>query len=264
MIIIEYINATKNDDYCHFIDCPWYIFAAWQQTKIFNLLVETGKNVVILRKSMTTLYQPDRASGQPPMPDRQHLFSRRQAPMAMAATASRSSGNHGSIAIIGALFFVFGFVTWLNGPLISFSRLAFDVSETAAFLIPFAFYISYFCLALPSAAILKKTGMKKGMAVGLFVMAMGAVVFGQFTTQRIYPGAVTGIFMIGAGLAILQTAANPYISIVGPIESAAQRIAVMGICNKVAGILAPIVLGTFVLRGMGDLAAQVQGADAAT
>ena len=151
-------------------------------------------------------------------------------------TATGPRSHYGSIAIIGALFFIFGFVTWLNGPLISFARLAFDVSESLAFLIPSAFYISYFCLALPSSLILKKTGMKKGMALGLFLMAVGAVVFGQYTTARVYGGAVGGIFVIGAGLAILQTAVNPYISILGPIEGAAQRIAVMGICNKVAGI----------------------------
>jgi glucose/galactose transporter len=80
----------------------------------------------------------------------------------------------------------------------------------------------------------------------------------------VYPGAVAGIFMIGAGLAILQTAVNPYISILGPIEGAAQRIAVMGICNKVAGILAPLVIGALVMHGMGDLSAQIGGADAAT
>jgi glucose/galactose transporter len=94
-------------------------------------------------------------------------------------------------------------------------------------------------------------------------MAIGAVVFGHYTTLRVYPGAVGGVFVIGAGLAILQTAANPYISILGPIESAAQRIAVMGICNKTAGILAPLLIGTFVMHGMGDLAAEVAGADAA-
>ena len=183
--------------------------------------------------------------------------------MAVAATAPKAAGQAGSIAIVGLLFFIFGFVTWLNGPLISFARLAFDVSESLAFLIPSAFYISYFCLALPSSLILKATGMKKGMALGLFVMAVGAAVFGQYTTMRAYPGAVAGVFVIGAGLAILQTASNPYISILGPIESAAQRIAVMGICNKVAGILAPILIGTFVLHGMGDLAAQVAATDAA-
>jgi glucose/galactose transporter len=183
--------------------------------------------------------------------------------MAVAASASKPAGNTGSIAIIGLLFFIFGFVTWLNGPLISFAKLAFDVSEALAFLIPSAFYISYFCLALPASWVLRRTGMKKGMALGLFVMAVGAVVFGHYTTLRVYPGAVAGVFAIGAGLAILQTAANPYISILGPIESAAQRIAVMGICNKTAGILAPLLIGTFVMHGMGDLAAEVAGADAA-
>ncbi|HVI57876.1 MAG TPA: sugar MFS transporter [Luteimonas sp.] len=183
--------------------------------------------------------------------------------MAVVATASKSAGTAGSIAIIGLLFFIFGFVTWLNGPLISFARLAFDVSEALAFLIPSAFYISYFCLALPSSWLLRRTGMKKGMALGLLVMAVGAAVFGECTTARVYPGAVGGVFLIGAGLAILQTAANPYISILGPIESAAQRIAVMGICNKCAGILAPLLIGAFVLHGMGDLAAQVAGTDAA-
>lgn len=179
-----------------------------------------------------------------------------------AAAAPRS--NHAAIAIVGALFFTFGFVTWLNGPLIQFAKLAFEVSDTLAFLIPFAFYISYFCLAMPSSAILRRTGMKKGMALGLFAMAIGAVVFGQYTTGRVYAGAVAGIFIIGAGLAILQTASNPYISILGPIEGAAQRIAIMGICNKLAGIAAPVVIGALVLHGMGDLSAQVANADAAT
>jgi glucose/galactose transporter len=184
--------------------------------------------------------------------------------MSTPIPGAAASRNYGSIAIIGALFFIFGFVTWLNGPLISFAKLAFDVSDTLAFLIPSAFYISYFFLALPSSVILRKTGMKKGMALGLFLMAIGALVFGQYTTARVYTGAVAGVFMIGAGLAILQTAANPYISILGPIEGAAQRIAVMGICNKVAGILAPLMLGAVVMHGMGDLAAQVAAADAAT
>ena len=181
-----------------------------------------------------------------------------------SSAVSTSRRHYGPIAIVGALFFIFGFVTWLNGPLISFAKLAFNVSETLAFLIPSAFYISYFCLALPSSVILRRTGMKKGMALGLFLMAVGAFVFGQYTTARVYPGAVAGIFVIGAGLAILQTAVNPYISILGPIEGAAQRIAVMGICNKLAGWAAPYVIGTLVMHGMGDVASRVANADAVT
>ncbi len=158
------------------------------------------------------------------------------------------------------LFFIFGFVTWLNGPLITFVKLAFDLTDINAFLVPMAFYLSYFFLALPSSWILRSTGMKKGMALGLFVMAVGAAMFGQFATMRIYPGALTGLFVIGAGLSLLQTASNPYISILGPIDSAAQRIAIMGICNKFEGILAPLLLGTLVLAGIGDLADRVAAA----
>jgi len=166
----------------------------------------------------------------------------------------------GPMIIIGVLFFIFGFVTWLNGPLIIFVKLAFNLNDVYAFLVPFAFYISYLVFSLPASAVLRRTGMKKGIAIGLFVMAIGASAFGQFATMRVYPGALTGLFVMGAGLSMLQTASNPYISILGPIESAAQRIAFMGICNKVAGILAPIVISAVVLKGIGDIDAQVKAA----
>jgi glucose/galactose transporter len=162
--------------------------------------------------------------------------------------------------LVGLMFFIFGFVTWLNGPLITFVKLAFTLDDVAAFLVPMVFYMSYFFLALPSAAILRRIGMKRGMTAGLLIMAVGAALFGQFATMRIFPGALSGLFVIGGGLALLQTAANPYVSIAGPIESAAQRIAVMGICNKAAGILAPLVIGALVLRGIGDLDARVHAA----
>jgi MFS transporter, FHS family, L-fucose permease len=159
--------------------------------------------------------------------------------------------------IIGVLFFTMGFFTWLNGPLISFVKVAFTLDDINAFLVPFAFYVSYFVLALPAGAVLKRTGMKKGMVLGLFIMAIGAALFGEFVRIRIYPGALTGLFVIGAGLSLLQTAANPYISILGPIDSAAQRIALMGICNKVAGALAPLAFGALVMSGIDTFLGQV-------
>lgn len=179
---------------------------------------------------------------------------------AMATPANPAT----SIAVIGGLFFIIGFFTWINGPLIAFVQLAFDVNEIYAFLVLMVFYLSYFFLALPAALILRRTGMKKGLALSLLVMAAGAAAFGEFATQRWFGGALSGLFVIGGGLALLQTAVNPYISILGPIDTAARRIALMGICNKLAGILAPLVLGAVVLQGMGDLAGQVQAADAAT
>jgi FHS family L-fucose permease-like MFS transporter len=166
----------------------------------------------------------------------------------------------GPMITIGLLFFIFGFVTWLNGPLITFVKLAFDLDDVNAVLVPMAFYLSYFFLALPASAVLRATGMKRGMALGLIVMATGAVLFGHFATARVYGGALTGLFVIGTGLALLQTAANPYVSILGPIASAARRIAFMGICNKFAGLLAPLAFGAVVLQGLDDFAHRVQSA----
>ena len=185
--------------------------------------------------------------------------------MATTQTAAPSGRtNLGPMLIIGLLFFIFGFVTWLNGPLITFVKLAFQVPDDYAFLVPFAFYISYLVFSLPASLLLRRTGMKNGMALGLFVMAIGAVLFAQFGSLRIFAGALSGLFVIGAGLSLLQTASNPYISILGPIETGARRIAFMGICNKVAGILAPLLIGTFVLGGIGDLDQQVKAADPVT
>lgn len=180
-----------------------------------------------------------------------------------STTVGVDETRHSSLVpmiIIGVLFFIFGFVTWLNGPLITFVKLAFDLDDVNAFLVPMAFYLSYFFLALPSSFILKKTGMKKGMGLGLFVMAIGAVMFGQFVTMRVYPGALAGLFVIGAGLSLLQTASNPYISILGPIDSGAQRIAFMGICNKLAGAAAPFVFSAVVMSNIRTFGDQIKAA----
>ncbi len=169
-----------------------------------------------------------------------------------------SASNGSAIFIIGVLFFVFGFVTWLNGTLIPFLKIACELeNDIQAFFVTFAFYMAYFFLAIPSSYLLKKTGFKNGMAWGLAVMAVGSVVFIPAANARSFSLFLTGLFIQGAGLAILQTASNPYISIVGPIESAAKRISIMGICNKVAGILSPIVLGALVLKNSDELTTQL-------
>lgn len=152
------------------------------------------------------------------------------------------------ITIIGILFFIFGFVTWLNSTLIVYLQIALELETAEAVLVTFAFYISYAVMAFPSSWVLKKTGYKKGMMYGLLVMAIGAIVFIPAAQMRVYSMFLTGLFIIGTGLALLQTASNPYITILGPIESAAKRISIMGICNKGAGALAPLVMGAFLLK----------------
>jgi MFS transporter, FHS family, L-fucose permease len=161
------------------------------------------------------------------------------------------------LAIIGILFFIFGFITWLNGILIPFLKIACELTYSQALLVTFAFYIAYVCLAIPSSFILKKTGFRNGMALGLLVMAVGALLFIPAAQVRSFGLFLTGLFIQGAGLALLQTASNPYVSILGPSESAAQRISVMGICNKVAGAISPLVLGAVVLKGVSELETQL-------
>lgn len=147
----------------------------------------------------------------------------------------------------------------MNGILIPYLKIACELTNFQALFVAFAFYISYTIMALPSSWILKKTGFKNGMMVGLLVMAIGTLIFIPAAQTRIYTIFLIGLFIQGTGLAILQTASNPYITIIGPHESAAKRISIMGICNKVAGALAPLILAYFILNDGDEFVAALEG-----
>ncbi|HEX9512302.1 MAG TPA: sugar MFS transporter [Puia sp.] len=153
-----------------------------------------------------------------------------------------------SMLIIGTLFFIFGFVTWVNSILIPYFKIACELSNFQSYLVAFAFYISYFVMSVPSSFLLKAVGFKKGIMLGLWIMAVGAFIFIPAALTRTYEVFLLGLFTIGSGLAVLQSAANPYITILGAKDKAAQRISIMGICNKGAGILAPILFASVVLK----------------
>jgi glucose/galactose transporter len=155
----------------------------------------------------------------------------------------------GPLLIIGLLFFVMGFITWVNGTLITFFKKAFSLDNTSSYLVTFAFFISYTIMAIPCSMVLKKTGFKNGMSLALIVMAVGTLIFIPAAEMASYPLFLVGLFTIGIGLTVLQTASNPYATILGPRESAAQRISVMGIANKGAGIISQIVIGKLLLAG---------------
>jgi glucose/galactose transporter len=158
-----------------------------------------------------------------------------------------ASSNLIPMVIISVLFFIFGFVTWLNGILIPYLKIACQLTNFQAMFVAFAFYIAYFVMGLPSSWVLKKTGFKNGMMVGLWVMALGSLIFIPAAMARTYGLFLTGLFVMGTGLTILQTAVNPYVTILGPRESAAARISIMGICNKIAGAIAPLILAYYIL-----------------
>ncbi len=153
-----------------------------------------------------------------------------------------------SILLIGMMFFIFGFVSWANSILIPYFKIACELSNFQAYLVTFAFYISYFIMSVPASFLLRSIGFKKGIMLGFWIMSIGAFIFIPAAMGRTYSIFLLGLFTLGTGLAILQTAANPYITLLGPKERAAQRISIMGICNKGAGILAPLVFAAVILK----------------
>jgi FHS family L-fucose permease-like MFS transporter len=154
------------------------------------------------------------------------------------------------ILIIAGLFFIFGFVTWINGALIPFMKTINELTDAQSYLVASASYISFVVMALPASYIINKVGYKKGMSLGLIIMAIGALLFIPAANARTYWMFLTAIFIQGAGMTLLQTASNPYITILGPMESAAKRIAIMGIANKVAGGLGSVIFGAILLSGI--------------
>jgi MFS transporter, FHS family, L-fucose permease len=149
--------------------------------------------------------------------------------------------------ILGILFFIFGFVTWLNGSLIPFLKVICDLNELEALLVTFAFYIAYTVMAFPMALLLERTGYKNGMALGLGIMALGALLFIPAAQTAHFAFFLIALFTLGTGLTILQTASNPYVVLIGPQESAAMRISIMGIINKAAGVVVPLIFTALIL-----------------
>lgn len=167
--------------------------------------------------------------------------------------SSKSKNNLVPIIIIASLFFIFGFVTWINGALIPFMKTINELTDAQSYLVASASYISFVVMALPASYILNKIGYRAGMSLGLIIMAIGALVFIPAAEARTYWVFLTGIFIQGVGMTLLQTAANPYITILGPIESGAKRIAIMGIANKTAGALGSLIFGALLLSGIDEV-----------
>jgi len=153
-----------------------------------------------------------------------------------------------SIILIAILFFIFGFTTWINAILIPYFKISCELNNVQSLLVTFAFYIAYLIMAIPAAHLLQKVGFKVGIMIGFWIMALGALIFVPAALTRTYGLFLLGLFLIGTGLSILQPAGNTYITIIGSKERAAQRMSIMGVCNKTAGIIAPLLLAAVILK----------------
>jgi len=120
-----------------------------------------------------------------------------------------------AMTFIGLMFFILGCATWLNGSLIPFLKIACDLNNFQSLWVTFAFYIAYTLMALPSAAVLRHTGYRAGMSIGLAVMAFGAVLFIPAARAASYPLFLLALFTLASGMTLMQTAINPYIVCIG-------------------------------------------------
>jgi len=161
-----------------------------------------------------------------------------------------------ALLLAAFLFFIFGFLTWVNGTLIAFFKKTFELNHFNSYLVTFAYYLSYTLMAIPSSMVLKKIGFKNGMSTGLLIMALGCGLFIPAAKLASYPIFLVGLFTTGIGLTLLQTAINPYVTLMGPHESGAKRISFMGFSNKIGGIIGQLVLGSILLHGATNIVQQ--------
>jgi glucose/galactose transporter len=158
---------------------------------------------------------------------------------------NNKNGYGFAIAIIGILFFVLGFAIGINTYLIPFLRVVFNLSTAASYLVMAATFSAFVVFGLPSGFIIQKVGYKGGIVLSFVIMALGMVLFVPSAKNTNFPLFLLALFIGGMGQTLLQTSINPYITILGPEDSAARRICMMGISNKVAYAIGPIILSVF-------------------
>ncbi len=153
----------------------------------------------------------------------------------------------GPFITVAILFFIFGFITNLNMALVPHLRSIFDLPYAWAMLAESAFFLAYFVFSSPTSKLIESIGYKKTMVVSLFIQVIGCLLFVPAAKIVSFPLFLTAVFIVGAGVTALQTAANPYVAILGPEHSAPVRLTLAQALNSLGGTIAPLVAGAYIL-----------------
>lgn len=165
-----------------------------------------------------------------------------------AQTPGNTTKRHGaSLAILALVFFMWGFITVLNDVLVPHLKAVFLLSYTEATMIQFVFFGTYFLASLPSAWILQRIGYKRSIGGGLFTAAVGALLFVPSATLPSFGLFLCGLFVLASGITMLQVAANPYVAMLGPPETASSRLNLVQAFNSLGTTVAPYVGGVLIL-----------------
>ena len=150
------------------------------------------------------------------------------------------------LAVVGLLFFLLGFSLGINGLLIPFLKKAFSLSNTEAYLVLTATYSSFVIFSYPFGLLIQRTGYRRGIVLSFILFALGLYLFVPSASWESFPLFLIATFICGTGNVLMQAAINPYITILGPIESAAKRLCIMTVCNRFGWAIAPIFLAIFI------------------
>lgn len=166
------------------------------------------------------------------------------------SSGSGSSSTGRALAMVTTLFFIWGFLTSLNDILMPHLQDIFSLNYFQSGFIQFAFFGSYCVFALPAGKVIELIGYKRTMVVGLAVMAIGAFLFVPAAAAPSYPFFLTALIVLAAGITVLQVAANPYVSVLGPASTASSRLNLTQAFNSLGTTLAPFFGGYFILRSV--------------
>lgn len=165
------------------------------------------------------------------------------------------------MVLAGAMFFILGCITWLNGAITPFLQQMLELTPLQASFIISSFYIAVTITGIPSAMLIKKVGYKNGMAIGCTIMAASSLLYIPAAKLQMIEIFLFAQLLIGVGQTVLQTAVNPYVIKMGPEKSAAVRVCIMGLLNKFAGVIVPIAFAAVVVSGVvadGEALSQAQ------
>jgi FHS family L-fucose permease-like MFS transporter len=160
---------------------------------------------------------------------------------------NKATSYKGPLALLTALFFMWGLITSLNDILVPHLKSLFELSYVQASLVQFCFFFAYFVMSYPAGKVVSKCGYKSGIIIGLLIAAFGCVLFYPAASMRSYPLFLLSLFILASGLTLLQVAANPYVNSLGSAETAASRLNLTQAFNSLGTTLGPILGGVFIL-----------------
>jgi len=176
------------------------------------------------------------------------------APLPSSMTAGAAVPSAGAVGtyrpaltLLASLFFMWGFITVINGTLLPHLRSVFDLSYTQTTLIESVWFIAYFFASIPSAKLIERVGYQRAMVIGLGMMAVGALLMVPAARIPSYGVTLFALFVIASGITLLQVAANPYVAVVGPPETASSRLNLVQAFNSAGATLAPLFGGYLIL-----------------